>query len=140
MTIVARQAMKFPINSNIPPMHIRAVRDVESGQLYHRDEFDCFIRTGDEITFDWPELNHTDKAGTNGPRWIGVELVEVAEFTRPEVLFEDVQVHLKALEADLKALLSLELITAPLPVLGMLSTQQRELRQVARMLGVKLGE
>lgn len=138
MTLVSRQAMRFPVNSNLPPVHIRAVRDISNGQTYHRDEFDCFIRTGDEVTFDWKDLNHTDKAGVEGPRWVGVELEEILEFTRPEVLFEDVKAHLQALESDLKAILDLEVSSAPLPVLALFASAQREVRQGARMLGVKL--
>jgi len=143
MTTTSRPAMQFPANSPLPPVHVRAVRSIESGQLYHRDEFECWTRIGDETVFTWASLNHHDPQGPElkgGYRWLGVALEEVVEFTRPEVLFADVAAHLQALEVDIKTLLQLELVTAPLPVLGMLATQQRELRQVAKMLGVKLGE
>lgn len=143
MTTTIRPSMKFPANSSLPPVHVRAVRNPETGDLYHRDEFECWTRVGDEAVFTWHSLNHHDPEGhtlKGGYRWLGVALEEVVEFTRPEVLFDDVAAHLKALEADVVAMLALEIPTAPLPVLGMLSNHQRELRQIAKMLGVKLGD
>lgn len=143
MTITSRPAMQFPANSPIPPVHVRAVRNPETGETYHRDEFECFTRTGDDAVFTWDGLNHHDPEGPRrkgGYRWLGAPLVEVTEFTRPEVLFEDVTAHLRAIEADITAMLDLEIATAPLPVLAMISSSQQTMRRVARMLGVKLGE
>lgn len=141
MTTTTRPAMQFPANSPHPPVHVRVVRNLETGETYHRDEFECFTRTGDEAVFTWETLNHHDPEGTHlkgGYRWVGTPLVEVVEFTRPEVLFEDVTAHLQALETDIQAMLDLEVPTAPLPVLAMISSSQQILRQVAKMLGVKL--
>lgn len=143
MTTTSRSAMQFPANSQLPPLHVRVVRNPETGETYHRDEFECFTRTGDEAVFTWDTLNHHDPEGPQrkgGYRWVGTPLVEVVEFTRPEVLFEDVTAHLRALEADITVMLDLELSTAPLPVLAMISSSQQIVRQVAKMLGVKLGE
>ena len=138
MTLVSRQAMQFPVGSPMPPVHIRAVRDEDNGQLYHRDEFDCFTRVGDEAVFTWDTLNHHGAIVHEQYQWIGTAVVEVQEFTRPEVLFEDVAGHLRALEADIAVMLDLEIATAPLPVLAMISSSQQSMRQVAKMLGVKL--
>jgi len=141
MTTTSRPAMQFPANSPQPPLHVRAVRNPENGALYHRDEFECWTRTGDEAVFTWISLNHHDPTGPErkgGYRWLGTVLEEVVEFTRPEVLFDDVAAHLRALEADITVMLDLEIATAPLPVLAMISSSQQIMRQVARMLGVKL--
>lgn len=139
MTILNRRPMRFPINSNSPAVHIRVLTDPDTGQLYHRDDFDCWTRTGDEIVFLWPELNHTDtKNVLGGPRWSGIALIEVVEFTRDECLFEDVVVHMKAIDEDLKAMLDMEVGTAPLPVLAMMSSAQHEIRQCAKMMGIRL--
>lgn len=143
MTTTSRPAMQFPANSPLPPVHVRAVRNPQTGELYHRDEFECFTRTGDEEIFTWASLNHHDPKGhelKGGYRWVGTPLEEVVEFTRPEVLFDDVAGHLRALERDIQTMLDLEIATAPLPVLAMISSSQQIMRQVARMLGVKLGE
>lgn len=75
---MSEQPMDFPPNSDAPPKHIRAVRDVFDGQLYHRDDFECWTATGDGGTFIWETLNVTDEHG----RWMGQHLVEVPEFTR----------------------------------------------------------
>lgn len=143
MTTTSRPAMQFPANSPLPPVHVRVVRNQATGETYHRDEFECFTRTHDEAVFTWVTLNHNDPEGPNlkgGYRWVGTALEEVIEFTRPEALFDDVVTHLRALEADVVAMLDLEIPTAPLPVLAMISSSQQTLRQVAKMLGVKLGE
>lgn len=143
MTTTSRPAMRFPANSSLPPVHVRAVRNPETGEIYHRDEFECWTRIGDEAVFTWVSLNHHDPEGhtlKGGYRWLGTPLVEVVEFTRPEVLFDDVAEHLRALEADITVMLELEVATAPLPVLAMISSSQQIMRQVARMLGVKLGD
>ena len=143
MTTTSRPAMQFPANSPQPPLHVRAVRNLETGETYHRDEFECWTRVGDEAVFTWVSLNHHDPEGPElkgGYRWVGTPLVELTEFTRPEVLFDDVATHLRALEADITVMLELEIATAPLPVLAMISSSQQIMRQVARMLGVKLGE
>lgn len=140
-TISSRPAMKFPVGSNVPPIHIRVVRNTVTGELYHRDEFECFTRTGDEAVFTWDSLNHDDPTGPErkgGFRWLGVALEEVIEFTRPEMLFADVAKHLQAMATDIQVMLDLEIPTAPLPVLAMISSSQQTMRQVAKMLGVKL--
>lgn len=141
MTTLSRPAMQFPAGSPMPPVHIRAVRNLVTGELYHRDEFECWTRTGDELVFTWHSLNHNDPQGPElkgGYRWLGSALEEVLEFTRPEILFDDVTTHLQALEADIKVMLDLEMPTAPLPVLAMISSSQQTMRQVAKMLGVTL--
>lgn len=141
MTITTRPAMRFPVNSTMPPVHIRAFLDPRTGQVYHRDDFECFTRTGDQVVFLWPELNHTDtKNLLGGPRWIGIAVEEIVEFTREECLYEDVVRHLKALEIDLKAMLALDVSSAPLGVLALASSAQREIRQCAKMMGVTIDE
>src|ERR1041384_247653 len=114
MTTTSRPAMQFPANSPLPPGHVRVVRNLQTDEIYHRDDFECFTRVGDEAVFTWETLNHHDPTGherKGGYRWVGTALEEVVEFTRPEVLFDDVASHLRALERDITAMLDLEIPT-----------------------------
>jgi len=122
----------FPPNSPKPPTFIRAMRNTYTGELYHRDDFECWTRTGDQAVFIWKSLNHHDPHG----RWVGVELQEVVEFTRTSDVFEDMREHFEALDADLTHAQELRLLDSPIHAIASLAEAQRLLRMTARELGV----
>lgn len=135
-----RTALQFPVGSPQPPKFIRAVADVTTDPkdsiLYHRDDFEVWTRNSDGVAFIWEEINHYAPPGTIYGRHLAVPLVEVVGFTREHDVMADIKSHLGKIEEDLNLIMDRRWKDAPLGVLAMLASAQRELRGAGKMLGV----